>query len=571
MNASLPLPADVTRYRIPADAELVGPLRDQFATALSAANISEAEVRSWLLTFNELVFNAIRHGASGVPNAEVTIEWCFEEDVIRLATEDPGPGPPDSMLRNPTLPDDPLAESGRGLFLLHNFADELRPFRGHKGFRFEVMKRYPGMGRVMDLEPEMERALEELSICYESLSIFYRLAQNLQESSGLGAFISGALGDFVRMHPFQRVFLLGSVDMPATVFDALKKEPWFLNSEDAGRSMQAFAALKQECVWENPEELERRGIDPGALRHPSAGCAIPVNAGDMHFGSLVALRKSEGNSLNSGSLGILRTLSDLCGIACANSHLGQLRDQSQKKLGELEIAVEIQKSLLPILSPPVSSKWKIRIDHESSLQVAGDYAMAKTDSKGNLVTAIIDVMGKGVSAALLASIFRTTFELCLDRGTSAELLEAINAHLCSQLGDLTMFITCAIARVDAAGKTMDFSSAGHCRTLLYGKDGGRQLLEPSGPPLGLIPDMTYASETIPLRGGERMIFLTDGCYEWDRTTGAEAGWQRFLELADAYRGRPAGDFWVELMHRIHTASGPTPEDDCTLLTLDILP
>ena len=73
MTAVLPQPAAVTRFRIAADPDLVGPLRDNFSAALSAGNLSEAQIRGWLLTFNELVFNAIRHGASGIPNAEVVV------------------------------------------------------------------------------------------------------------------------------------------------------------------------------------------------------------------------------------------------------------------------------------------------------------------------------------------------------------------------------------------------------------------------------------------------------------------------------------------------------------------
>jgi len=569
--SALPVPTEVTRFRLAPDPQLVGPLRQRFIEDISNGNLEEESVRGWGIAFNEMVFNAIHHGTGGITNALITVEWSLEDDAITLAVEDPGPGPPDSILLHPSLPVDPLAESGRGIFLLHSFADDLRAFRGRKGFRLELVKRHPGLGRILGIGPEMQQALEELSTCYESLSIFYRLAQNLQENSGLAAFISRALDDFLRLHPFHRVFLLGSTLMPTTVREALANEPWFLHADDAHGSMAHLATIQREQLWDHPDELKLDNTAPVMLRNPHAGCILPVTSVDLRFGSLVALGKEGQKSFSSGSLAILRTLADLCGIACANTHLGKLRDQTQKELGELEIAVEIQKSLLPILPPPLSPRWNVRIDHESSLQVAGDYAMAATDSAGNLVSVIIDVMGKGVSAALLASIFRSAFELSLDKGTAAELLATINRHLCSQLGDLTMFITCALARFIPTENRLDFASAGHCRTLLYSADGGRRFLEPSGPPLGIMPDVSYQSDVIPVEGGERVVFLTDGCYEWDRLSGSEAGWKRFLDLADSFQGKPAADFWIALKQRIHAAAGAVLEDDCTLLTLDLLP
>jgi len=133
-----------------------------------------------------------------------------------------------------------------------------------------------------------------------------------------------------------------------------------------------------------------------------------------------------------------------------------------------------------------------------------------------------------------------------------------------------MFITCAIARIDAATRTLDHASAGHCPTFLYDSSGDRTFLRPSGPPLGILADSSYVSESIPLRGGERAVFITDGCYEWDRS-GSDSGWENFIAFIDSHRATPAIDLWNDLRNRIHTHPGAALDDDCTLLTLDITP
>ncbi len=562
-------PIGVVRYTIPADTSMVGPLRKRFIDSISNGELSEADLAQWTLVFSELVFNAIFHGAKNNISSCINVEWSITQNAIILGALDPGQGPSDEALRSPSLPVDPTSESGRGLFILFNFADDLRAFRGEKGFFLEVVKFYPSQGLPLPGNPEIDSVIDELSSCYESLSVFHRLTENLIESGNLRDFIGSSIDEFLSLHPLDTIFFLGSSTLPETVQQVLSTANWFLDQNDADPTLKTLGTLTRETVWESFEDLTRQNINFKSLRSVGAGCVFPIVAGGIHFGALIALRKRTVSTVQRRSLGTLRTLADLCGIACANTHLSNIRDESQKDLRELEIAVEIQKALLPILPAPVSDRWHVSINQESSLTIAGDYAIARTDATGNLVVAMIDVMGKGVSAALLASIFRTAFEMSLNIPSSSQILDTMNQTLCGQLGDLSMFITCAIARISADGKHLDHSSAGHCPTFFYKADGSRHFLHPSGPPLGILPEASYSSDVAPLHGGERLVFITDGCYEWDRRD-EDFGWHRFVEHMDENRTSTPQQLWSQVRERIRTEYGATLEDDCTLITLDIL-
>lgn len=561
-------PTGVLRYTIPADPALVGPLRNRFIDSISDGELSENEITQWKLVFSELVFNAIFHGALSDRSKNVVIEWSITENSIVLAAQDPGEGPLQERLDFPTLPEDPTSESGRGLYIISNFADELHSWRGRVGFNLEIVKRYPGQGLPLPGSPEIDSVLEELSSCYESLSVFHRLTENLIESGNLSDFIGTSLEEFLSLHPLDRIFFLGVPTLPETIQKVLVNATWFLDQNDANLTLKTLGNLTRETVWENYDDLIRQNMDFVTMRDVGGGCVFPIVAGDIHFGALIALRKSSMSNVERNPLGTLRTLADLCGIACANAHLSNIRDESQRDLRELEIAVEIQKGLLPILTPPVSDRWSVSIFQESSLTIAGDYAIAETDPDGNLVIAMIDVMGKGVSAALLASIFRTAFSLSLHIPSSARMLETINKTLCNQLGSLSMFITCAIARVSADGRSIDHSSAGHCPTFFYKRDGSRTFFQPSGPPLGVISQVAYTSSMAVLEGGERLLFVTDGCYEWDRRD-EDFGWNSFMDHMDQNRDVTPAELWTRLRERIRTEYGTNLEDDCTLVTLDI--
>jgi serine phosphatase RsbU (regulator of sigma subunit)/anti-sigma regulatory factor (Ser/Thr protein kinase) len=567
---TLPPLNEVFRYTIPAVQTLIEPLRRNFIETISSGELTAEDLCSWELVFQELVVNAIKHGAKDDASKTISVEWGLTQDAIVLAVQDPGQGPPDEALHTPSIPENPLSESGRGLFIITHGTDEHRWWRGPLGFRIEVVKHYPSQGLPLPSTPELDNVLDELSSCYESLAVFHRLTGNLIESANLKDFIGSSLGEFLALHPLDRILFQSAATTPEIIRNILGSAPWFLDQNDADATLKSLGTLTRETVWENFDDLARQYSHFRPHRSVGAGCVFPIVAGGIHFGALIVLRKPFVFEAKSRSLGTLRTLADLCGIACANTHLSSIRDESQKNLRELEIAVEIQKALLPILPPPTSHRWQVSIYQESSLTIAGDYAIARTDSAGNLVVAMIDVMGKGVSAALLASIFRTAFDMSLNIPSSGGMLETINRTLCHQLGNLTMFVTCAVARVSADGKFLDHASAGHCPTFFYHADGSRTFFEPSGPPIGILSDICYTSDCADLHGGERLVFVTDGCYEWDRYN-EDFGWQRFVDHMDQDRAAPPQQLWANLRDRIRNSYGTDLEDDCTLITLDILP
>jgi serine phosphatase RsbU (regulator of sigma subunit) len=80
--------------------------------------------------------------------------------------------------------------------------------------------------------------------------------------------------------------------------------------------------------------------------------------------------------------------------------------------------------------------------------------------------------------------------------------------------------------------------------------------------------MIYQNDIISVSGGERLIFITDGCYEWGRNA-ENSGWEPFVNLMDAHQHGPALEIWESLRNRIREQHGNELEDDCTLITLEI--
>lgn len=550
-------PRVIHRLAVPADLSQLTPLRDTFRRQL-ARTLPPDAVEDWQLAISELATNAILHGAGNDPSKTISIEWFFEKTSFHLAVLDPGTGPPPEKIASPALPDDPFAESGRGLFIVASFADQFRGFQTPDGFRTEVVKSYPELGELFDLDPELERALEELSSCYESLSIFNRLANHLQQIDQLGSFINDALEAFRNLHPHSEHFIVCHPDAPSAIRQSLVGQPWFVDCSKETSPISALGALRAEAT---PDDEATAGFPSHVL---------PIVGSSISFGVLISRSTNGRPHRLAKALGTLRTLADLCGIACANHHLTLRRQQARIRLRELEIAVDIQKSLLPLGKPPDHPHLATSLHQASSLEVSGDYAEARIDPNGTLVVAVIDVMGKGVAAALLASIFRTAFDLTHHLSPASTILETLNRTLCQQLGDVTMFITCAVARFSPNGESLDFASAGHCPGLIFRNGQAPLELEASGPPLGLFPGVRYHSSTQPFKPGDRLVLLTDGTYEWDRSTSRnpESGWHNLLSFLSSHRTTPPATIWQELIQNIRTQTGPNLEDDCTLVVVD---
>jgi anti-sigma regulatory factor (Ser/Thr protein kinase) len=98
------------------DAEKAHHARDQFMTALRL-RAPNADYTACEMIFGELVGNVVRHAPGQI---RILLDWTGDEALLYV--EDGGA----SFNFNPHLPLDPLAESGRGLYLVSALALPVR-------------------------------------------------------------------------------------------------------------------------------------------------------------------------------------------------------------------------------------------------------------------------------------------------------------------------------------------------------------------------------------------------------------------------------------------------------------
>lgn len=133
---------------------------------------------------------------------------------------------------------------------------------------------------------------------------------------------------------------------------------------------------------------------------------------------------------------------------------------------ELEMARQIQQSLLPQNLDGMVDTLDMVVGFEPCHWVGGDYADAMLLPDGRVLLAVGDVCGKGMQAALVASSLHTYVRASVDLGLPLpNLVTRINRYLCRHLPD-HVFVTLICVAVDVTTGDLEVVAAGHPSALI---------------------------------------------------------------------------------------------------------
>ena len=106
------------------------------------AGLDEDAVHWVGVAVRESVINAIKHGNANDEQKRVFVEFtplASSDRGIAIRVRDQGPGFDPETLPDPLAPENMLKSSGRGIFLIRNFMDEMRLQRAPEGGMEMVM------------------------------------------------------------------------------------------------------------------------------------------------------------------------------------------------------------------------------------------------------------------------------------------------------------------------------------------------------------------------------------------------------------------------------------------------
>lgn len=252
------------------------------------------------------------------------------------------------------------------------------------------------------------------------------------------------------------------------------------------------------------------------------------------IGVLQVLNKRDGSGLfDESDRDVLRVLAAPTALAVSNAQLiVELMEQNRIKR-ELQLARRMQRSLLPKRR---REHWPVRGVNRPAREISGDWYDYFELPDGRIAFAIGDVSGKGLDAALLmvrcASLLRWAGK---DRLPPSQWLQRINDELCETVSG-GMFVCAAVGYFDPATQRAEWANAGFPPALVRHRDGAFTSYRAEGPPLAIVPNVDYPSQSADLSDASLYLFsdgVTDVRDEQRRPIGMDGVRALFSRHADA--------------------------------------
>lgn len=252
-------------------------------------------------------------------------------------------------------------------------------------------------------------------------------------------------------------------------------------------------------------------------------------------------------------------------------NLKTVTSQKDRMQGELNVASNIQQSMIPNTFPPFPEhdEFSLYAHMDPAKEVGGDFFDFYFIDDEHLALVISDVSGKGAPAALFMMVTKIMIKYrAMSGGTPAEILSDVNEQL-AEGNDLNLFVTTWLGILDVKTGELITANAGHEFPALCRKDGSFELLKDRhGFVLGGMSGSKYIDEHYQLEPGDTLFVYTDGVTEaTDRRDGL-FGTERMLAALNASpHAEPE-----ELLHNLNVsikdfADGAEQSDDITMLSL----
>ncbi len=258
---------------------------------------------------------------------------------------------------------------------------------------------------------------------------------------------------------------------------------------------------------------------------------------------------------------ILRAIATEAASLVENAFLVQAEEAQRRYQQEMNIAASIQQRLMRVTIPDVPYAT-VQARNISSKEVGGDFFdLIRTDK--SLTIVVTDVSGKGISAAILASILQGLLYAQLTQDIPlADVVSVVNRFLCEKVAG-EKYATMVIARIQNDGM-LEYVNCGHVTPLLV-SEGGCHELEGGNLPVGLLNDVGYEAGKIKVSPGARLIIVTDGVTEAEDPQGDMYGCERLAKLFPGCVGIE------DVFGSVSDFCAGTPlNDDCTVVQLSYL-
>jgi phosphoserine phosphatase RsbU/P len=263
---------------------------------------------------------------------------------------------------------------------------------------------------------------------------------------------------------------------------------------------------------------------------------------------------------------VVRTLAHEAATLIENARLFAAARVKARLDHEIEIASKIQQGLLP-KSLPNLPHVAMTGSTLACYSVGGDcFDVIELDGERHGFF-VGDISGKGISAALLATllqgIFFTTASMDLPL---TGIFSRVNRYLCDRSGG-DRYATVFYGVLDKAG-TFEYVNAGHVPPLIRRGSGVIDRLDLASFPVGMFPEAEYESASVKLEKDDFLVIYTDGVSEAANVQAEMFEEERLRGLIENFKGQTVEELAETIREGVKAfTEGAAQSDDVTILVI----
>ena len=246
--------------------------------------------------------------------------------------------------------------------------------------------------------------------------------------------------------------------------------------------------------------------------------------------------------------------------------------EKERISAELNIATQIQSSMLPCIFPPFPNReeFDIYASMTPAKEVGGDfYDFFMVDDR-HIAIVMADVSGKGVPAALFMVIGKTLIIDHTQPGIDlGDIFSKVNNLLCESNSE-DMFITAFEGVLNLVTGEFRYVNAGHEMPFIRKKNESFEAYKiRPGFVLAGMEGMRYKSGSMMLEPGDMIFQYTDGVTEATNAQNELFGMDRLQTTLNSVKENDTHAILTAVKNGIDTFVGDAPQfDDITMLCLD---
>lgn len=295
---------------------------------------------------------------------------------------------------------------------------------------------------------------------------------------------------------------------------------------------------------------------------------VPLMLKGASIGVIYVDNRLQAGIFTSDDLELLVAISSNAAIAIENARLYQVAVEKGRLERELQVAREVQSSLIPRRLPEIAG-WEFAASWQPAREVSGDFYDYVQPDPSRIGVVIADVSDKGMGAALFMALTRSIVRAS---ATASKFPDQCIAHanrlICADAVN-AMFVTLFYAQLDPETGECQYVNAGHNPPLLY--DSRRNALVEltrTGMALGVDDSLQFKRGAVRIAPGDSILLYTDGVTEATNAEDQEFGTERLRRLVNANSREPAIITVQAIKQSLRDFAGPTPQmDDITLVAI----